>query len=229
MTEQPDIVTILIEPHLPNWALNWAVAQARAEPISITHAPSNEVNQVYCLDFGGQRLFLKVGPRLKVEYVRLIWLQGKLPAPRPVGFSSLGSTDAMLTHALEGHSLAVLTNSLTPKEILTRLAHALKALHSTPTTDWPFGGSGNVLVHGDACLPNFLFAGKQLSGYIDLGDMALGEPEVDLAAAVWSLQYNLGVGYGLEFLRQYGVEQANEEEVELLRQMYETGSCMNNS
>ena len=88
--------------------------------------------------------------------------------------------------------------------------------------DWPFGGCGSVLVHGDACLPNFLFSAEQLSGYIDVGNMALGEPEVDLAAAVWSLQHNLGHGYGLEFLSQYGVEQADEEEVERLRQLYES-------
>ncbi len=90
--------------------------------------------------------------------------------------------------------------------------------------DWPFGGCGSVLVHGDACLPNFLFSAEQLSGYIDVGNMALGEPEVDLAAAVWSLQYNLGHGYGLEFLSKYGVEQPDEEEVERLRQLYESTS-----
>lgn len=208
MTEQPDIVTMLPEPPLPSWALTWAAAQVEAEPISITHARCNEVNQVCCLDCSDRRLFLKVGPLLQDEYDHLIWLQGKLPAPRPVGFSSLGSIDAMLTCALEGHSLAALTNSLTPKEILTRLADALKALHSTPAADWPFGGSGSVLVHGDACLPNFLVAEEQLSGFIDVGDMALGEPEVDLAAAVWSLQYNLGAGYGLEFLTLYGAELA---------------------
>jgi len=34
--------------------------------------------------------------------------------------------------------------------------------------------------------------------------MALADPEVDLAAAVWSLQYNMGARHGLAFLREYG-------------------------
>ena len=82
---------------------------------------------------------------------------------------------------------------------------------------------GKVLVHGDACLPNFLFHGDELSGYINVGDLAVGEPEVDLVAAVWSLQYNLGPGYGLAFLREYGVSDADEKRVEALRQKYELG------
>ena len=78
-------------------------------------------------------------------------------------------------------------------------------------------------MHGDACLPNFLFVGDHLSGYIDVGNMALADPEVDLAAAVWSLQYNMDAGHGLAFLREYGVVGANEEDVERLQLSYEQG------
>jgi aminoglycoside phosphotransferase len=82
---------------------------------------------------------------------------------------------------------------------------------------------GKTLVHGDACLPNFLYRGDHLSGYIDIGDLTVGEMEVDLAAAVWSLQYNLGPGHGLAFLREYGLKDADEERVEALRLKYELG------
>ena len=126
--------------------------------------------------------------------------------------------------AVEGDSLSSLSALLPPQAIIARLATALRDLHAAPAADWPFGGEGSVLVHGDACLPNFLFVGGHLSGYIDVGDMALADPEVDLAAAVWSLQYNMGAGHGLAFLREYGVVGMDEEDVERLRLSYERGN-----
>lgn len=219
----PECAALTLQSPPPRWALTWACALAGAEPATSTRAPSNEVNQVYCLDFGPQRLFLKIGPRLQREYERLRWLEGRLPAPRPLELTSEGSADALLMSAVAGDSLAALSASLPPQAVIARLATALRDLHAAPAADWPFGEKGGVLVHGDACLPNFLFVGDHLSGYIDVGDMALADPEVDLAAAVWSLQYNMGAGHGLAFLREYGVVGANEEDVERLRLSYEQG------
>ena len=221
MTAQ--LTSVSEPPDPPCWASAWACALAEAEPASFTRVLSNEVNAVHRLDFGSRRLFLKVGPCLQREYDRLRWLAGRLPAPRPLGFSGEGSQDALLMTAVGGDSLAALSDSLPPQAVIARLAAALRDLHATPATDWPFGGKCGVLVHGDACLPNFLFAGDHLSGYIDVGDMALADAEVDLAAAVWSLQYNMGAGYGLAFLREYGVVGANEEDIERLRLSYEQG------
>ena len=153
----------------------------------------------------------------------LVQREDRLPCPRPVGFTSRDGADALLLSAMEGEDLARLSESLPPQVIVMRLVGALTALHGSNTTDWPFGGSGMVLVHGDACLPNFLYQGSRLSGYVDVGDMTIGEPEVDLAAAVWSLQYNLGPGHGLNFLRGYGRQDANEEDVERLRKQYGAG------
>ncbi|MBV9849277.1 MAG: phosphotransferase [Armatimonadetes bacterium] len=205
----------------PPWVWSWACALEGAQPAACTRVPSNDVNAVYRLDFGDRRLFLKIGPRLRPEHDRLRWLEGRMPAPRPLGFMAGGDADALLTSAVEGQGLASLSATLPPPVIITRLAAALRGLHATPTAGWPFGGDGPVLVHGDACLPNFLYVGDRLSGYIDVGDMALGEPEVDLAAAVWSLQYNLGPGRGLAFLREYGMADADEDDVERLRLRYE--------
>ena len=70
-------------------------------------------------------------------------------------------------------------------------------------------------------LSNFIFQNDNFSGYIDLGDMRIDSPEVDLAAVVWSLQYNLGSGHGLNFLKKYGLKNATEELVEKLRLQYE--------
>ncbi|MGH7765611.1 MAG: phosphotransferase [Candidatus Dormibacteraceae bacterium] len=49
---------------------------------------------------------------------------------------------------------------------------------------------GNVLVHGDYCLPNVLIDAGELSAVVDVGRCGLGNPADDLAAGVWTLQYN---------------------------------------
>ena len=46
--------------------------------------------------------------------------------------------------------------------------------------------------------------------------MGVGDVEVDLSAAVWSLQYNLGP-VRLGFLKAYGRPDATEHDVERLR------------
>jgi len=205
--------------------LAWASSVVAEEVSPITKVRSHEVNEVFRLTAGSKSLFLKVGPSLQREYQRLQWLEGRLRAPRPVGFTSQFGNDAFLMSAIEGVDLAQLSASLAPKVVIPRLATALKAVHATDFIDWPFERTdrGTVLVHGDACLPNFLYLGDQFTGYIDLGDMRVDDPEVDLAAAVWSLQYNLGPGHGLAFLREYDLPHANEDDVDRLRRMYEVG------
>ncbi|HLK61196.1 MAG TPA: phosphotransferase [Chthonomonadaceae bacterium] len=207
----------------PDWACAWIASLVGEEVRSFTRNDTNEVNAVFRLEFARASLFLKIGPNLEKEYNKLRWMEGRLSCPCPVGFLSHSSADALLTSAIEGEDLAALADVLPPETIIARLTTALQALHTTPITDWPFERSerGKVLVHGDACLPNFLYHGDHLSGYIDLGDLRVGSPEIDLAAAVWSLQYNLGPGHGLAFLRAYGWQEANEDQVERLRRKYE--------
>ena len=203
--------------------LTWASSIAGEGITSALQVGSNEINQVFRLTLAHQDLFLKTGPSLRSEYERLQWLHGRLPCPRPWGFTTMGDKDAVLMSAIPGRDLAGLCQSLPSSVIITRLAAALQTMHATPIDDWPFENreNGTVLVHGDACLPNFVYLDDRLSGYIDLGDLAVATPETDLAAAVWSLQYNLGPGHGGAFLSAYGWPSADAVEVERLRQMYE--------
>lgn len=156
------------------------------------------------------------------EKDRLSWLSHKIPAPKVIGFTKGHGREALLMSAIPGIDLAHLCNSWPTDKIVKKLAEALISLHSIEIQDCPFGKKENkkVLVHGDACLPNFIFLDDIFSGYIDLGDVSIGHPEIDLSAAVWSLQHNLGAGYGLRFLQEYGVERADEAMVEKLRQQY---------
>ncbi|MDQ2800290.1 MAG: phosphotransferase [Armatimonadota bacterium] len=202
--------------------LKWATGIIPKEISSVIQVDSNEINAVFRLTCPDEGYFLKTGPDLQREYRRLKWLAGRISAPLPIAFRTFETKDAFLMSAIDGENLAQLKASLTPQIIITRLAAALKTIHATDTSDWPFERKeGGVLVHGDACLPNFMYRGDHLRGCIDVGDMSLDSPEIDLAAAVWSLQYNLGPGHGLPFLREYGVPNATEEDVERLRLLYE--------
>jgi aminoglycoside phosphotransferase len=92
----------------------------------------------------------------------------------------------------------------------------------TEAADCPFGlkKRGNVLIHGDYCLPNVLVHDGKLSGLVDVGRSGLGNPEDDLAAGVWTLQYNFGKGFARQFLDGYGWPPMSDEAIEKLRRKY---------
>lgn len=202
---------------------HWASQQVQEEAHSVTQIRSHEANRVFRLDYAERSLYLKIGPALAHEHERLCWLETRFPAPRPLGFVSDDCLDALLMSALPGNDLAALSSIVTSQEIIARLSTALKVLHTSEPIDWTFGGTGSVLVHGDACLPNFLFCGDHFTGIVDVGDMALGEIETDLSAAIWSLHKNLGSGYGSAFLREYGWHNTDEGYTERLRLRYKQG------
>lgn len=204
--------------------IQWAEQLVHAE-VAPVKARSGAHSAVYELRTGNTSWYLKVGENLKIEHDRLKWLEGKLPVPHVEAFDTANAQDALLMTTVMGTDLAHLSSSLKLDDVITRLASALQAFHAVEAGDCPFSAykPGSTLVHGDACLPNFIFTDDgNLSGYIDLGDMGIGDVEVDLSAAVWSLNYNLGPGHGLKFLQAYGRHDATDEDVERLWQMYAT-------
>ncbi len=180
-------------------------------------------SEVYCINTPRGSYFLKIAENLETECKKLKWLNGRLPIPEVIKFEHIGDKDVLLLSAVEGKNLAELKKEWPAEKVVSILAKVLFQFHTISTKDCPFGsqGKGKVLVHGDACLPNFIFKDDVFSGYIDLGDMRIDTPHIDLSAAVWSLQYNLGSGFGLNFLEKYGVKNATEELVEKLRLQYE--------
>ena len=61
------------------------------------------------------------------------------------------------------------------------------------------------MCHGDYCLPNILIEEGRATGYLDLGELGVADRWWDLAAATWSLTWNLGPGFEELFLAEYGV------------------------
>jgi kanamycin kinase len=199
--------------------ISWAAARINVSESTAIKLGSGDNSTVYRL----ASWFLKIGVDLAPECERLQWLQGRLPVPEVVAFESLNGNDALVTTAVVGVDLADLKSQRPAGAIVEMLAAALREFHAADTTGCPFKAQipGDVLVHGDACLPNILcHNGGALSGFVDLGGMGVGDVEVDLSAAVWSLQYNLGPGHGREFLSAYGLPNATDEEADRLARMY---------
>jgi aminoglycoside 3'-phosphotransferase II len=67
-----------------------------------------------------------------------------------------------------------------------------------------------VLTHGDACLPNAIFARGEFVGFVDVGRAGVAGRYQDLALAVRSIAYNLGQGWVQPFFDAYGLPSPDE-------------------
>lgn len=202
--------------------INWAKEQLNGVA-DVVKEDYGDQSKVFKLHATSGNYFLKIGTGLEKERERLEWLNNKLPVPKVIGFTKIDDKEALLLSAIEGKNLAALSKEWSPEKVVEKLAEVLLKFHAVDAKNCPFGKfeNGKVLIHGDACLPNFIFQGDNFSGYIDLGDLMVANPDVDFSAAIWSLQYNLGAGYGGMFLKKYGVQNVADEMVEKLRLNYE--------
>jgi aminoglycoside phosphotransferase len=167
-------------------------------------------------------VYVKRAARLAGERDRLAWLAGRWPVPEVVGFYRAAGDDWLLTREVPGVPLYHASVGLPPASIARLLGEILSEIHRTDASGCPFGTPrpGNVLIHGDYCLPNVLVEGGNLSSLIDVGRAGLGDPRDDLAAGLWTLNYNYGVGFAREFLDAYGAPPMTDAEIERLRRRY---------
>jgi kanamycin kinase len=180
---------------------------------------------VWRLDGDSTTVFVKRAAHLAPERERLVWLSGRWPVPEMFGFFHAWGDDWLLTRRAPGVPLYHASLAVLPEQKATWLGRILRELHSVPADGCPFGQprAGNVLIHGDFCLPNVLVQPGRfgtLSGLIDVGQAGLGNPEVDLAAGVWSLQYTFGTGLARDFLNAYGWPPMTDRAIERLRRKY---------
>jgi kanamycin kinase len=76
---------------------------------------------------------------------------------------------------------------------------------------------GEVLIHGDYCLPNLMLASWRFSGFIDLGNSGVGDRHIDLFWGAWTLKFNLGTdAYRNRFLDAYGRDKVIEEKLRVI-------------
>lgn len=74
-------------------------------------------------------------------------------------------------------------------------------LHSNPPAT-----EDKVVAHGDACFPNFIVDGEDLTAFIDLGRLGVADRHQDLALAARSIEMNLGGQWLAPFYARYGLE-----------------------
>jgi aminoglycoside phosphotransferase len=167
-------------------------------------------------------VYVKRAADLAAERERLPWLAGRWPVPAVIGSFHEAGDDWLITREVPGVPLHHTPVGLAPVRVARRFGEILRRLHATDAAGCPFGvrKRGNVLVHGDYCLPNVLVTDGELSGIVDVGGSGLGNPETDLAAGVWTLRYNYGEGFAADFLDAYGWPPMTDQAIEKLRRKY---------
>jgi aminoglycoside phosphotransferase len=142
--------------------------------------------------------------------------------PEVVGFAHAYGDDWLLTREVPGVPLYHPSLGWEPARVARRFGEILREIHSTDSSGCPFGEAlpGNVLIHGDYCLPNVLVDQGRLTGLVDVGRAGLGDPRDDLAAGAWTLHYNFGHGFARDFLDAYGAPVMSDKEIERLRRRY---------
>ncbi len=167
-------------------------------------------------------VYVKRAEALASERDRIAWLAGRLPVPEVVGLFHANGDDWLITRELPGVPLYHASLGWDPARVARRFGEILREIHSIDALGCPFGDSapGNVLIHGDYCLPNVLVEQGMLVGLVDVGAAGLGDFRDDLAAGLWTLNYNFGPGYGPGFLDAYGAPTMTDKEIERLRRRY---------
>jgi kanamycin kinase/aminoglycoside 3'-phosphotransferase-2 len=74
-----------------------------------------------------------------------------------------------------------------------------------------------VFTHGDYCLDNLIYDAHQLSGFIDLGNGGVADRYQDIALAIRSIRHDLGDQFVSVFLKEYGLEDLDQQKVEFFQ------------
>jgi len=170
----------------------------------------------------GEVRYVKIAPagvgNLPDEATKTRWAAEWVRVPAVIEYGSDGDRDWLMTAELSGvDTTRHPWISTDPAALAAAFARGLRAFHDAvpvdecpfwlPVADVPVGFAEDLVVcHGDYCLPNAFFTGDVVTGYIDIGDLAVADRWVDLAVALRSLSapYNLGPGYEEIFLSAYG-------------------------
>jgi len=110
-----------------------------------------------------------------------------------------------------------------PSEFKPAFGHYTAEAAVAELRAWLPAGEDPVLTHGDYCAQNIIFDADQLSGFVDVGALAIADRWRDLAVATWSLEWNIGPGYEDLLLRAYGVE-PDPTRMQFYRLLYELES-----
>lgn len=182
------------------------------------------------------------GPSLEQEAEHMKWLRQFLPVPRSKWYAGTPEWEYLLLDYLPGSSAFDYPEKekighllgLTLKRIhlllpghfpqaqnrsprlleayLSQYPEQAEAVQALIPKQWDL-----VISHGDFCLPNVLFNEGRLSGIVDLGAFGIYDRYHDLYWGIWSLKYNQLEEQIPMFIKAYGVQQLDEQKLELMR------------
>lgn len=107
-------------------------------------------------------------------------------------------------------------SDLHPEHAHLTLDGALRELERlAPTTE------DLVVCHGDYCFPNVLLDETgTITGYLDLGELAVADRWWDVTVGAWSTTWNIGPGREELFYESYGIE-PDEDRIRFYRLLYD--------
>jgi kanamycin kinase len=122
--------------------------------------------------------------------------------------------------------------------VLDAMVEQLQQLHALDVAGCPFASgypTGEptdrlVVTHGDYCCPNVFVDPVTLrpTGVLDVGELGVGDPRIDLAAVMVTLAGGMNTQYGgrpaYEYVcRRYGADPDDERTLELFRWYHSRG------
>lgn len=169
------------------------------------HSYSHQ-DEVYEIKTPENIFYLKINASLEAERDNLLKLQPFVRVPAVISFRRVEGKDHLLITEVPGKNLAELVGQWTNEAIVKEFAQAVRTFHAIDVVSvFPEKNeSGLVVLHGDMSLPNVICTQPGSVSYIDVGQVSVGSPDIDLADVLWSLQRNMGPGYGESFLEEYG-------------------------
>ena len=166
------------------------LANEKVKKITKGHQSGDRVYQI------GNKYILKISTKItNLEKEKIVndYLYDKAVVSQSVAFVIKKNKAYYLKTMVQGENLITKKYLKNPLLLIDYLVKGLEILHNIDCFDCDIYNSesvGNVFVHGDYCLPNIVVNGDSI-GFIDLQTAGKGDPWVDYAWCIWSLEYNL--------------------------------------
>lgn len=243
----------MTEPDLSHLADQHSLLGDPIPAIVLDYAGDAEPELVWRNELGGLTFriddrFIKWNPiatgvDLGRERDRLLWLDGRHPAPKVLEYDANETAQWLVMAALPGEHAVGDRWRARRSEAIAAIATGLRAIHTVPIDTFPGAWvdeswvevrldsvgerppvDGPVLVHGDACAPNTLIDLEgRWTGNVDFGDLTVGDRWADLAIASLSLDWNFGEGHQDELFEAYGIE-PDTERIRYYRDLWHVAS-----
>jgi kanamycin kinase len=198
--------------------MRWALAAGLPVPAVVASCRNGQADWLLTEGLPGERAS---APELRAEPERLVpLLAAALHAfhqtPTEGCPFRFGPAEAMADAARRVHAGLVRPEDMHPEH-----AHLLPGAALAEAAKLrPARAPDLVVCHGDYCLPNVLIDAGHVTGFVDLGELAVADRWYDLAVATWSVTWNLGPGWEELFLASYGVS-ADTEAIAFYRLIYD--------